>query len=73
MDNLRRNLASDIGARGATLARLGRWEEARQSYEEGVRVAAGLDAARREKGDREMTEGLRVALARVAARSTAQR
>jgi tetratricopeptide (TPR) repeat protein len=73
MRGLRRDVAWDEKALGGTLARLDRWREAREAYEEGLKVAADLGPAPLDPGDAKLMDGLRDGLARVAARATAQR
>ena len=74
MKGIRRTVVQDEIALGGTLGRLGRWQEARQAYEEGLKVAAGLDSTPPDPEDVSLVEDLRKGLARCgAALATADR
>jgi eukaryotic-like serine/threonine-protein kinase len=65
MRGLRREVVLDERALGGTLARLGRWPEARDAFEEGVRVASGLGPGPLDREDAAVMADLRKGLARV--------
>jgi non-specific serine/threonine protein kinase/serine/threonine-protein kinase len=61
---LRRGVVEDQRALGLTLTRMSRWREAREAYEDGLKVAAGLDSTPPDPGDVSLLDDLRQGLDR---------
>jgi hypothetical protein len=57
-------VVEDQRALGLTLTRMGRWREAREAYEDGLKVAAGLDSTPPDPGDVSLLDDLRQGLDR---------